>query len=406
MTVEIRAIRPEEFEAYSLAIAVAFSESMSAAEIEQDLTIAEHDRQFAAFDGDQIVGGASAVTFRMTVPGGRTVATGGVPRVGVIPTHRRRGINSALFRAHLDDMRSRGEPLSALHVSEAGIYSGFGYGQASLLGELSVETSRSRFVIDHMPTGRVRLLPRDQALPLMRPVHDAVVRARAGMIDVNDAWFSWRFAELESERAERPCFFAVHETDGAPDAYAVYRVKHNWPGDIPRNRLMIRELMATTPEATADMWRFVFDVDLIHTVQTGHIPSDDPLLWLVAEPRRLHFKLSDGVWIRLVDVPAALMARDYAEDGRVVLDVLDAFCPWNEGRYALEVSGGEVRCVTTEEPADLACRVNEVASAYLGGASFAQLALAGRVKEGSEGGLARADALFRSDPAPWCSLPF
>jgi predicted acetyltransferase len=154
------------------------------------------------------------------------------------------------------------------------------------------------------------------------------------------------------------------------------------------------------------MWRFVFDIDLIHTVETGHLPSDDPLLWLVAEPRRLHFKLSDGVWIRLVDVPAALTARKYAEDGRVVLDVTDAFCAWNEGRYALEVSGGEARCATTDEPADVACNVNEVASAYLGGASFAQLALAGRVKEASGGGLARADALFRSEPAPWCSLPF
>jgi predicted acetyltransferase len=406
MSLEIRAIRPEEFEAYSLAISAAFSAPMSAAEIAEDLKVAEHDRQFAAFDGDEIVGGASAVTFRMTVPGGHTVATGGVPRVGVIPTHRRRGVNTALFRAQLADMRARGEPLSALHVSEAGIYSGFGYGQASLLGELSVETSRSRFVIDHQPTGRIRLLPRDQALPLMRPVYDAVVRMRAGMIELNDAWFSWRFGESESDRAEQPLFFAVHDTDGVPDAYAIYKVKHDWPSDIPRSRLMIGELMATTPEATADMWRFVFDIDLIHTVETGHLPSDDPLLWLVAEPRRLHFKLSDGVWIRLVDVPAALTARDYAEDGRVVLDVSDAFCPWNEGRYELEVSGGEARCVTTDKTADVACRVNEVASAYLGGASFAQLALAGRVKEASEGGLARADALFRSEPAPWCSLPF
>ena len=405
MSLEIRPIRPEEFEAYSLAISAAFSSSMSAEELEDDRSVSEHDRQFAAFHGDEIVGGASAVTFRMTVPGGRSVPTGGVPRVGVIPTHRRQGINTALFRAQLDDMRTRGEPLSALHVSEAGIYSGFGFGQASLLGEISVETSRSAFV-DHQPHGGVRLLPRDQALPLMRAVYDAVVPTRAGMMDLNDAWFAWRFGEMASDK-EMPLYFAVHETDdGVPDAYAVYKVKHDWPRDIPRSQLMLRELMATTPSATADIWRFVFDIDLIHIVETGHLPADDPLLWLVAEPRRLHFLLSDGLWIRLIDVPAALTARTYAEDGRVVLDVTDTFCPWNDGRYALTASSGDATCGPTEDPPDVSCRVNELASAYLGGASFAQLAMAGRVVERSEGGLARADALFRSQPAPWCSLPF
>jgi predicted acetyltransferase len=406
MTLEIRPIRPEEFEAYERSNVAAFSGSLSDEELEDDRTIAEHDRQFAAFDGEEIVGSATAVTFRMTVPGGRGVATGGVPGVGVLPTHRRRGINTALFRAQLDDMHARGESISALHVSEAGIYGGFGFGVASFLAEMSLETARSAFASEHQPQGRVRLLARDQALPLMRGVYDAVVPTRAGMMDLNDAWFRWRFGESASDK-EMPLFFAVHETDGGvPDAYAVYKVKHDWPRDIPRNQLMLRELMATTPQATADIWRFVFDIDLIHTVQSGHLPSDDPLLWLIAEPRRLHFLLSDGLWIRLVDVPAALAARTYAEDGRVVLDVADTFCPWNDGRYALRVSGGEATCAPSEDPPDVSCRVNELASTYLGGVSFASLAMAGRVVERSDGGLARADALFRSEPAPWCSLPF
>jgi predicted acetyltransferase len=405
MALEIRSIRPDEFEAYSQAISAAFSSSMTAEYLEDDLSVAEHDRQFAAFEGVEIVGGASAVTFRMTVPGGGSVATGGVPRVGVMPTHRRRGVNTALFRAQLDDMRARGEPISALHVSEAGIYRSFGYGQSSFLGELSVETARSSFVADHRPTGRVRMLRHDDAVPRMREVYDVVVPTRPGMLELNDAWFSWRFSEAEDDK-EMPAFYAIHETSGKPDAFAAYHVKQDWPGDIPRSELTVRELMATTPQANADMWRFVFDIDLMHTIRASHRPADDPLLWLVAEPRRLNFLLRDGVWLRLVDVPAALTARAYAEDGRVVLDVADAFCRWNDGRYALRVTGGEATCVPTEDPPDLSCRVNELASAYLGGVAFAQLALAGRVVERSVGGLARADALFRSEPAPWCSLPF
>jgi predicted acetyltransferase len=340
------------------------------------------------------------------VPGGRSVAIGAVPLVAVVPTHRRRGVATALMRAHLDDMHRRGESVAALHVSEAGIYTGFGFGLASATADLSVETSRSAFVGTHRPSGRVRLLPRDEALALMRPVYDAVVPTRPGMIDLDDTWFSWRFAERESEK-EMPHFFAVHETgDGVPDAYAVYRVKHEWPDDVPKSVLTVRELMSTTPQSASDMWRFVFDIDLIHTAEAGHRPSDDALWWSVVEPRRLHKRMRDGLWVRLVDVTAALTARAYAEDGRVVLQVTDAFCPWNDGRYALEVSGDQATCGPTEDPADVSCRVNELASTYLGGVSFTQLAMAERVKEGAAGGLARADALFRSEPAPWCSLPF
>jgi predicted acetyltransferase len=406
MSVKIRPIQPEEFEAYFRAGSAAFSDATTTEELEQTRLIAEHDRDFAAFEDEQIVGCASAATLRMTVPGGRSVAVGAVPFVAVVPTHRRRGVATALMRAHMEDMHRRGEPLAALHVSEAGIYTGFGFGLASLLADMSVETSRSAFVGTHRPTGRVRLLSREEALAPMRLVYDAVVPARPGMMDLNDTWFSWRFAELESEK-EMPLYFAVHETgDGVPDAYALYRVKHVWPDDIPKSVLTVRELMATTPSSAADMWRFVFDIDLIHTVEAGHRPSDDPLLWSVVEPRRLHMRLRDGLWIRLVDVAAALTTRAYAEDGRVVLEVTDAFCPWNEGRYALEVSGGEASCGPTEDPADVSCRVNELASTYLGGVSFTQLGMAERVKEGAPGGLARADALFRSEPAPWCSLPF
>lgn len=33
------------------------------------------------------------------------------------------------------------------------------------------------------------------------------------------------------------------------------------------------------------------------------------LLWLLAEPRRMQFRLNDGLWVRLLDVEAALSAR-------------------------------------------------------------------------------------------------
>ncbi len=95
------------------------------------------ERMHAAFDGDLIVGGAGAFPFELTVPGG-TVGCAGVTVVGVLPTHRRRGVLTALMRAQLEDVRQRGEPVAALWASEEVIYRRFGYGLASLTGEIAI----------------------------------------------------------------------------------------------------------------------------------------------------------------------------------------------------------------------------------------------------------------------------
>lgn len=125
------------------------------------------------------------------------------------------------------------------------------------------------------------------------------------------------------------------------------------------------------------------------------------------EPRRLRATISDNLWVRLVDLAGALRARRYACDGRLVLQIVDAFCPWNEGRHALEVSAGEAaEAARTDEPADLLCTINEIGAAYLGGTTFRQLYRAGRVEELTPGALARADAVFGWDPAPWSPYEF
>jgi predicted acetyltransferase len=310
------------------------------------------------------------------------------------------------MRVQLDDARGRGEPLAALPASEGGIYGRFGFGMATFLADLDVGTSHSAFHAGFAPSGRVRLLPHEEALLRMRPVFDAAVPARPGMLALDDRWFRWRFAEPTPDK-ESPTFYAVHETDeGEPDAYAVYQVKHHWPGEIPRSELTVREMMATSPQATADIWRFVFDVDLVERVKASDRPADDPLLRLVVEPRHLGYALRDGMYLRLVDVPAALEARGYAGDGSVVLEVSDAFCGWNEGRYELAVTDGSGTCRPTERQPDLVCSVSELGAAYLGGSTFAQFAEAGRAQELTDGAVARTDTMFRSAPAPWCSLPF
>ena len=134
-------------------------------------------------------------------------------------------------------------------------------------------------------------------------------------------------------------------------------------------------------------------------MKTWLLPVDHPLLLLVAEPRRLRWSVRDALWVRLVDVGAALAARAYAATDPVVLEVVDEFCPWNHGRWRVSAAAVE----RTSAAADLSADVTALGSVYLGGFSWMQLARSLRVTELQPGGLARADALFtRHDPAPWC----
>lgn len=406
MDVEIRPIVPEEFEAFYRALEDAFSGVMRPDELENERTITEFDRCFVAIEDGGFVGGASAASMSIAVPGGNDVAVAGITGVGVKPTHRRRGISTAMMRRQLDDIHGRGEALAALHASEGSIYGRFGFGLATFVGSFEIEVGRSAFVRGFRPSGRVRLLPREEAVPLMRSVYDRARRLRPGGLDLDDRWFSWLVFVGKRDEDEPP-FCAVHESDeGDPDAFVVYKVKHEWPGSVPKLELSVELLIAATPQAHADIWRYVFDIDLVHHVKAWGQAIDEPLLHLLREPRRLGFRVKDGMWIRLVDVPAALSARGYVRDGRVVLEVRDGFCPWNEGRYDLQVHDGQAICVPTEDDADIACSVNDLGAVYLGGSTFSQLARAGLVTETRPGAVADADAIFARDVAPWSAVNF
>ena len=160
------------------------------------------------------------------------------------------------------------------------------------------------------------------------------------------------------------------------------------------------------PQAHLDLWRYLADIDLMARVESWNTAVDDPILLAMLEPRKLEMKLGDALWLRIVDLSAALAGRRYRADGRVVIEVSDEFCPWNDGRWSLAVEAGVPFVEPATDSADIACEVADVAAAYLGGFSFAQLAAAARVNERAPGGIERADALFRTDRAPWCPRVF
>jgi predicted acetyltransferase len=357
------------------------------------------ERMHAARDDGRIVGGAGVFPFELTVPGA-VVPTAGVTVVGTYPTHRRRGVLRAMMRAQLDDVHERGEPVALLWASEETIYGRFGYGMASLAGEMALPREHSDFASPLERRGVVRLVDQQEALELFPRIWDKVRHNIPGMLGRTRNWWELRilFEQPGGGGDGGPKRYVVLETDGRPEGYAIYRHKPKWDQGISEAEIEVVEAVALDGRPTAELWRYLLDIDWAARVRAQLLPIDHPLFQLLATPRRMRFRVGDGLWARLVDVGEALSARRYAADGTVVIEVADAFCPWNEGRWRL--SDGRAKRTTTSP--QLRCDVSTLGAVYLGGFGFSELVRGGRVEELRRGAAARADAMFKWNRAPWC----
>jgi predicted acetyltransferase len=391
----------EEMPEFIRLVEAAFGEEPHEHDIERWSRTMEPERMLWVSDGDAKVATAGAFSFRLTIPGDE-VRAAGVTTVGVLPSHRRRGILTQMMREQLDDVRRREEPIAILWASEASIYGRFGYGLATTAAKIEIDRDRAVFRERAEPVGATRLVTREQAEEILPDVYDRVRVTTPGMFARSRTW--WQASTLADPEHSRhgagPLFCAVLELDGEADAYALYRLKSNWDEGVPKSTLRIREVMATSPVTLREIWRFLLGVDLVGRVETWGVPRDYPLFLMMTEPRRLRMTLGDALWLRLVDLEAALAARSYAPADGVVIDVRDSFCPWNEGAWSLPEADR-----TNADP-DLQLDTADLGSVYLGGFSFAELARAGRVEELREGAIERADALFRTNITPWCPEVF
>jgi predicted acetyltransferase len=412
----MRAVTPDEFEAYCEVPTLAFADAtVSPEHVEHERLVFEFDRSLAAFDGDAMVGTAAAYTFQLTVPGGIAGAAG-VTFVGVVPTHRRRGILSAMMRQQLADIVERGEAIAALWASETVIYGRYGYGCASGLLKHTIrrgEGALTPAAAGEAQSGGVRLRagkPADLRTGLSK-VYDAAVPRRPGMLARDTRWWDSVLNDPQSFRSgmsAQQCLLA--EDDSGPLGYALYRTKPDWDQGLPDGKLAIRELIADGAAATAALWADLLTRDLMAEVTAYQRPVDDPLLDILADRRRTRSHLIDGLWVRLTDVPAALSQRRYASEADVVIEVTDEVLPANAGRWRLQCpgpgEGGKVSCERTTAAADVVLPVSVLGACYLGGTRLASLVTAGRVAERKPGAVARLSTALYSDPAPWCPSNF
>ncbi|MQA27516.1 MAG: GNAT family N-acetyltransferase [Micromonosporaceae bacterium] len=397
----MRPITDDEWPAYWGVLAQAFHDDFRQDESDFEREVFEPERSLAVFDGDQPVATTGAYSRDLTIPGVVTRAAH-VSMVAVRATHRRRGLLTRMMRQQLRDVQAAGvEPIAALWASEETIYGRYGYGPASYGMAISADTREMTLLPRAVPSGRLRLVDPNEAAGDLAAVYDRARPERPGFSSRHGVWWRYRLTDVERHRkgaTSRRC--VVHEDASGVTGYALWRSKPAWDRTGPNHEIAVEEIVCPDPDARAELWRFLFNIDLSRKVSAANLAVDEPLFRTVNAPRRLSRQHGDGLFVRIVDLPNALAARRYAAPVDLVLDVTDELLPENAGRWRLIGDGEKATCERVDGPADLTLDVRELGALYLGGTSAGSLASAGLLTERRSGALAAASAGFGWHVAP------
>jgi predicted acetyltransferase len=422
----IRSGTPEDWEVVARLLATVYHSPFDTDSARIEGEIFEPERALLATDEGTLVAHAAAFTRDLTVPG-NVVPAAHVTMVGVLPTHRRRRLLSRMMQRQLREVQQAGrEPIAVLWASESPIYPRFGYGLAArrLILEIDNRDARLPARLPGGPDGaspaagegRLRAGEPAALQAEFAKVYEQVRPDRPGWSNREGSWWKYVLADLPSQSDGGTELHAVvhesrvpadgvsrasHEVDGYElDGYAIWRTKRGWESAQPKGETWVSEIVAANPAAYLALWQFLLSIDLTRVTRFSYASVDEPLLQLAAEPRALRPTLADALWVRIVDLPGALAARQYVSAVDVVFEVTDALLPANAGHWRLTTGGGVGACVRTDVPADLACDVTDLGAAYLGGTSLSALAAAGRVRELRPGALAAANTAFGWHRAP------
>ena len=417
VTIEIEAAGPDDFPAAIWpALNVFGMTGLSDEELEQFRYHYDEVRVLGVRDGDDWVATIGDIAFELTVPGGAALPAAGVTIAGVLPTHRRQGILTALMAKLLDDTVERGWPVAILLASEASIYARFGYGVASRFQKVKVDPRHVNLRTSPDDNGSLRLVSdKVEATRLAAVAWDNYRSTRPGLTSRADStWEDFR-RDLEGDRDGASGWnWVIHfDAEGEADGYAVYRMKEEEREALPAGSLKVQELVAATTAVEISLFRFLCTVDLVRSVEFAYRPVDDPLLWLFEDHRQyVVTQLSDFLWLRVIDVATTLAARTYGTTDEFVLEVDDQFRPSSGGRFRLSTRPDGATCERIEPGggdddyrAVLAMDSSTLATLTLAAESASTLAAAGRIRASPEA-LTRADACFRSGPAPFAITDF
>jgi predicted acetyltransferase len=348
----------------------------------------------------------------LTVPGPRgstrDLVADALTAVTVSATHRRRGFLSTMLGASLEAAKQRGDAVSILIAAEWPIYGRFGYSPAADGVTYAYHPRRPHAALPPPPAGSVRAVEPDELGDVAPRVFEQARRLRAGQVDRPHPWWDRRLGLDGYEPLGKRATWYVHEGPDGIDGLLAWTATRGFGLVGPLGAIRVEEFAATNDAAYRDLWAYLSGIDVVDEIVLDSRPVDEPIRWLLPDARSIMPQESfDYLWLRLLDVPAALSARAYAVPGRVVLDVVDDdLGGYARGRYVLEAGDDDAKCTPTDEPAELRVSQRALASAYLGGFRLRHRTLVGEVTELVDGALDRADVMFATALAPWCQTGF
>jgi len=399
----IRTLTTDDLSAFSEMLARAFLTNPTEELQHREALVFEPERSHGVFDGDELIGTGELLTREITVPGAGRTPLAAVTSVGVAPGHRRRGALTRVMRAQLHGLHEDGgEAITALWASESVIYPRFGYGLGAQFYRATIQAKAAFRPGVELETQRVREVGCEKAIPLIKAIYEREAPLRVGALDRPES--TWEFI-LDDPEYRRQGFTAL-KFAVLSDGYAIFRVKSDWSEEGPRGTLKVVELVATTPQAYATLYRYLLDYDLTSTIE-ANAALDEPLIHMLADPRKMSRSAGDSLWVRLVDVDRALKTRRYNIPVDLVFGVEDAFCPWNTGNWRLVTDAdGNAEVTRVEDAPDLELDVIDLGAIFLGGTRPSTLAAAGRIRERTAGAVSRATAAFATDREPSCLESF
>jgi predicted acetyltransferase len=397
MSITFRTAEESDWEALCRVDGRNFGFGYAPEEIAKARAIHDVSRFELAVDGKELVAIVGVFSLQVTVPGARRIPMGGLTWVSTSTTHRRRGLLTELMARSLADIDRRGEPVAMLGASEGGIYERYGFGVATQLRATSIDRRLAQLRPEFRPKrGSVRFVDGDKALSHVAEVWSRFHRHRVGEVDRSEAWHRYLFDVRAAERdGFSPSFYLAHR-----DGYAVYRTKMQWNNGKPAHNLDLIELVATTPAAHAALWHTLLGVDLVGPITSRQVPIDDPLPFLLTNPRALETTtLNDGVWVNVRDVKACFGARTYGTTDRIIIEA--------EGtRWAIEGGPDGASCSRVKSRPDLSLDHASLGAILLGGVRASTLVAGRRAEARNDDALRRADAFFVTAPAPHCQTMY
>jgi predicted acetyltransferase len=403
VSIEIRPVAAEELAEFSALPSYVFADTRTAEEVqEQSLLLPEWTH--AAFVDGRIATTFGAYPFQVRL-NGAPVQMAGVTAVGTYPEFRRRGLLRQVMTQAISDERDRGQSIAILWASYGAIYQRFGYGLASVSRTYLCEPRNLRFN-DAAPesSGGVRVMPKDEARPIIEGIYREYRRPRNLMIDRAPQLWDARLRNKDLRCG------VYRNSAGEETGYLTFTTKETGrfeqptmlePG--PDQYMQIFEAFALDPDAERGLWDFVASHDLVDRARWWNVDPSSSAPFFLLEPRDLRAVSGDGIWMRVTDVEAALPQRPYGDEGALTLRIVeDDIADWNIGSYRLETSGRESTVTRTTESPDLTMRPAQLAVLLAGNASATQLTRAGLLEAASDDVLRRADRIFATEYAPWC----